>query len=191
LESERHVALLAPAPERENVDADSQRDRGIEGRKACSGSVRPTPRSSSLEGAKPRHSEGVRDLHGSTRLECDGANPSVSHAEEFRMLTVLSAVAIPLALGSPGQPHLDTQTAPTFKSPVRLMAGDALLGEDRLYPSPVFHDMNGDGLLDIVVGDLQGRLTLALQGKVDGARTFAAETEVEASDGKRLDFHHG
>jgi hypothetical protein len=70
------------------------------------------------------------------------------------------------------------------------MAGDALLGEDRLYPSPVFHDMNGDGLLDIVVGDLQGRLTVALQRKDEGPRTFAAETEVGAADGKRLDFHN-
>jgi hypothetical protein len=50
--------------------------------------------------------------------------------------------------------------------------------------------VNGDGLLDIVVGDLPGRLTVALREKGTDARAFAAETQVMASDGKRIDFHN-
>jgi hypothetical protein len=70
------------------------------------------------------------------------------------------------------------------------MAGDAFLGEDRLYPSPVFRDMNGDGLLDIVGGDLRGKLTIALRVPGKDPRAFAAETPMNAADGKPIDFHN-
>lgn len=83
---------------------------------------------------------------------------------------------------------LPAQDAPRFAPPVRLRAGDAFLGVDRLYPSPVFHDMNGDGRADIVVGDLRGRITIALREEGDGPARFAAETKLMAQDGKELDF---
>jgi hypothetical protein len=84
----------------------------------------------------------------------------------------------------------DTPPAPNFAPPVRLMAGEEFLGGDRLFPSPVYHDVNGDGLLDIVVGDLWGRLTVALRRKGADPRAYEAETELMAADGKRLDFHN-
>ncbi len=80
--------------------------------------------------------------------------------------------------------------APKLAPPVRLKAGDKFLGEGRLYPSPVLHDMNGDGLPDIVVGDLWGHLTVALRLAGDGPPRYGAETKVMASDGKELDFHN-
>jgi hypothetical protein len=76
---------------------------------------------------------------------------------------------------------------PTFAEPVRLKAGDKFLGENRLFPSPVFHDMNGDGRADVVVGDLIGKLTVALRTG-DGAPAYAAETKQQALDGKELHF---
>jgi len=72
-----------------------------------------------------------------------------------------------------------------FAAPVRLQAGDKLLGKGRLYPSPAAHDINGDGRFDIVVGDLRGHLTYALQQQ-DG--TFGDEQKLKATDGKVLDF---
>jgi hypothetical protein len=53
----------------------------------------------------------------------------------------------------------------------------------------VFRDMNGDGRLDVVVGDLRGHLTVALQLPGD-ARSFGAETDLNGADGKVLDFHN-
>ena len=80
-------------------------------------------------------------------------------------------------------------TAPTFAPPVRLMAGDKFVGQGRLYPSPVFHDLNGDGLPDLVVGDLLGKLTVALR-KPGKALAFEPEVPVKDVDGKPIDFHN-
>lgn len=77
----------------------------------------------------------------------------------------------------------------SFAAPVRLLAGDKFLGENRLYPSPVYHDVNGDGLADIVVGDLRGRLTVALR-KPSAAIAYEAEKPVQDELGKDIDFHN-
>ena len=80
--------------------------------------------------------------------------------------------------------------APQFAAPVRLDAGGKGLGENRLYPSPVFHDVDRDGLPDLVVGDLRGKITVALRMKGDGPARYAAETKLFAKDGKELDFQN-
>lgn len=79
---------------------------------------------------------------------------------------------------------------PTFAEPVRLKAGDKFLGENRLFPSPVFHDMDGDRRADVIVGDLRGKLTVALRSAGTDPRAFAAETKLLALDGTELDFHN-
>jgi hypothetical protein len=78
---------------------------------------------------------------------------------------------------------------PAFAAPVRLKAGESFLGENRLFPSPVYHDLNGDRCTDIVVGDLRGHLTVAYG--VPGKRgTFGAEEKVLGADGQILDFEN-
>lgn len=74
-----------------------------------------------------------------------------------------------------------------FALPKQLHAGEALLGKSRLYPSPVAHDIDGDGLADLVVGDLRGHLTYALRLPGDGIR-FGNEQQLEDAEGKILDF---
>ena len=72
-----------------------------------------------------------------------------------------------------------------FHDPIRIEAGDKMLGKGRMYPSPAAHDINGDGRFDIVIGDLRGHLTFALQG-ADG--TFGSEQKLKDAHGKVLDF---
>lgn len=80
--------------------------------------------------------------------------------------------------------------SPNFAPPVRLLAGDKFLGEARLYPSPVWHDLNGDGAADLVIGDLRGHLTVAHRaGKVNAAG-YAAEDKVLGADGKIVDLQN-
>jgi hypothetical protein len=77
----------------------------------------------------------------------------------------------------------------SFAPPVRLRAGEAFLGQGRLYPSPVYHDLDGDRLADLVVGDLRGHLTVAR--RVAGATpTFAKEDKVLGADGKIVDLQN-
>ena len=86
------------------------------------------------------------------------------------------------------RPH-DTPAAAdemvSFAAPVRLMAGDEYLGTGRMYPSPAVHDWNGDGRNDVLIGDLHGRVTVALRGE-DGA--LGAEAKAKTRDDELLDF---
>ncbi|HEX6884343.1 MAG TPA: hypothetical protein VF530_13270 [Planctomycetota bacterium] len=82
-----------------------------------------------------------------------------------------------------------TSPAPArFAPPVLLEAGDKLLGARRLYPSPGFHDVDGDGRADLVIGDLWGRFTVARRLADDGPPRFGAEDWLLARDGEKLDF---
>jgi hypothetical protein len=105
-----------------------------------------------------------------------------------------SCCALPFVVGALCAPLLAQGESrlgePKFAPPVRLKAGDKFLGFNRYFPSPVLHDVNGDGLPDIVVGDLFGRLTVALRQPGAGAPVFGAETKLLAADGQPLDFHN-
>jgi hypothetical protein len=103
-----------------------------------------------------------------------------------RVLLRASLALVPGALCAP----LLAQGEAKFAPPVRLMAGGKFLGGNRLFPSPVLHDVNGDGLPDMVVGDQFGRLTVALRQPGAGAPVFGAETKLLAADGQPLDFHN-
>lgn len=103
----------------------------------------------------------------------------------------LCALAIAASALSPSDARAQRSSeSQRFASPVRLMAGDKLLGERRLYPSPMYHDVNGDGRTDIVVGDLRGHITVALREAGDGAPRFGPESALQDAHGKDIDFHN-
>ena len=102
-------------------------------------------------------------------------------------LFALVLVGNAVLFGSPG--WADETGAARVAAPERIRAGDAFLGAGRYYPSPVLYDVDGDQRLDIVVGDLMGRVTVARRwaGK---APAFLAEKPLPDRDGKPLRFHN-
>ena len=79
---------------------------------------------------------------------------------------------------------------PVFAAPVRIKAGEAFLGQGRYYPSPVLHDIDGDKHLDIVIGDLFGRVTVARRVPAEDGLRVKAETALKNRNGKPLKFHN-
>jgi hypothetical protein len=73
-----------------------------------------------------------------------------------------------------------------FKAPVQLMAGDVELGRRKMYPSPASFDVDGDGIKDLVLGGLSGRVTWSRR-TADG---LGPEKPMERTDGKQLDFNN-
>ena len=91
-----------------------------------------------------------------------------------------------LSWGAGGAEAEPTSAAPRFAPPVRLKAENQFLAAKRHYPSPVMHDVNGDGRLDMVIGDLFGALTVNLRTE-DG---WAKKAVMKGADGQPLDFHN-
>jgi hypothetical protein len=104
--------------------------------------------------------------------------------EDSLMPTTQSQLAIATLACAICLPNAAAQS-PQFANPVRLQAGDHLLGESRLYPSPACYDINGDGRLDVFIGDLMGHVTFALRHQ-DGS--FGNEQKLKDAEGKILDF---
>jgi len=78
----------------------------------------------------------------------------------------------------------------SFGTPECVQAGTMLAGIGRLYPSPVMHDADGDGLADLVVGDLFGTVTVSKRLAGDGPPRFGPEEPLLASDGNKLVFNN-
>jgi hypothetical protein len=78
-----------------------------------------------------------------------------------------------------------------FAPPVRLKAGEAFLGGGRYYPSPVLHDLDGDGKREILVADLMGSVTFAKITRAEGgAPKISAEAPLLGRDGQPIRFHN-
>ena len=109
----------------------------------------------------------------------------------MRALVVILAVGLTAAFLVTPASAQEARPADSFQAaPVLVRAGDANAGEGRLYPSPVMHDINGDGYADLLLGDLMGIITVAPRLPTDGPPRFGPEERLKAADGEDLKFHN-
>ena len=102
----------------------------------------------------------------------------------MKLLTVALAAFL---LSAPARAD-ETEQRVRFAEPVRIKAGSKFLGENRLYPSPVLHDVDGDKKIDVIVADLVGRVTVA--HRAGAAPVFKQEQPLLDSKGEQLSFHN-
>ena len=102
----------------------------------------------------------------------------------------MAATLIALSLVSTswiGPAPCQEAAAAEFAEPRKLHAGGALAGHGRLYPSPVMHDVDGDGRADLLIADLFGNVTWAKASANEPGR-FEAEQKLKMRDGEPLKF---
>ena len=108
--------------------------------------------------------------------------------EKLQALTLATA-GCAILFGSPAAAQGSDARA-KFAAPERIKAGEVFLGEGRLYPSPVLHDVDGDKQLDVVIGDLFGKVTFACREATRPAVMLGAEQQLKDRSGEQLKFHN-
>lgn len=98
-----------------------------------------------------------------------------------------TSIPLVLALASFSAPS-DNDDVPTFAAPVRLMAGEQPMGEGRLYPSPTLFDLDGDGVAEMIIGDLFGKLTVSKRIAGEDTTVWSEPEPLMGADGKALKF---
>ncbi|HQZ66758.1 MAG TPA: hypothetical protein PLY87_16815 [Planctomycetaceae bacterium] len=75
-----------------------------------------------------------------------------------------------------------------FRAPVQLKAGEGMMGQGILFPSPKMQDLDGDGVAEMLVGDLRGQLLVSKrQGGGDSTQWSALES-LKTADGEPIKF---
>ena len=97
------------------------------------------------------------------------------------MLT--TSLALVAALCAPGDSSV-------FAAPLRLTAGGVPMGNDQLYPSPILYDVDGNGALEMVVGDLLGNLMVSERLPGDDTTAWSEPEPLEGADGESLEFNN-
>jgi hypothetical protein len=103
---------------------------------------------------------------------------------------LLPSIAITLILAADPPARAPAGAEAKFAPPVRLTAGDGMMGSTRLYPSPVLHDLDGDGSAEIVVGDLFGDLTVSHRVAGDDLTKWGPPVHLTNRTGERLNFNN-
>lgn len=98
-----------------------------------------------------------------------------------RQLPFLLATTALSAAAAPAQTF-------SFAPPARILAGENLLGDGLPFPSPTIGDLDGDGVLDVLIGDVSGNISVASGKRVDGRLSFGPERRLEAGKAGLLAF---
>jgi hypothetical protein len=116
-------------------------------------------------------------------------SPFITEIFPVQFTTFISLAALATAALA-GASQAQEEAPVRFKKPVRIMAGEGHLGAEMYYPSPRVHDVNGDGVMDIVLGDLFGSVTLACGKKTDTGVMLEKAVPLKGQDGKALKFEN-
>lgn len=103
------------------------------------------------------------------------------------------SISLPVVLALAGVPHPvdnDDEVGAAFAAPVRLMAGGEPMGNGQYYPSPVLFDLDGDGVAEMIVGDLIGNLMVSKRLPGDDPAAWSKANPLEGADGKPIRFHN-
>ena len=112
------------------------------------------------------------------------------------MITLSALLLLALLIATPAMAQEAALTPPgngkgaSFAAPVLLSAGEKIMGGDKIYPSPMMFDLDGDKRLEMYVGDLWGNLWIS-QKLPGGALTEWGElTALNDVDGNKLEFNN-
>jgi len=102
----------------------------------------------------------------------------------MRIVTVFTLMAaglcVPIAAAD--------DPVPLFRTPVQLKAGEAMMGEGILYPSPKLQDLDGDGVSEMLIGDLWGKLWFSKLRASGESTQWTTLEPVQTADGKPIKF---
>jgi hypothetical protein len=106
----------------------------------------------------------------------------VPHRPVQAAVALLFAGVLAAGLSADTPPAKETSAADLFEKPVRLKAGDAYIdsGDAWGHSGPCFHDVDGDGLRDLVVGDFSGLFRVYRNVGTDKEPRFAPHTYLMA-----------
>ena len=97
------------------------------------------------------------------------------------VVTLLAAgLCVPIAAAD--------DAVPPFRTPVQLKAGEAIMGAGILYPSPKLQDLDGDGVSEMLIGDLRGQLLFSKRQGSGDATQWTTLEPVQTADGKPIKF---
>ena len=119
-------------------------------------------------------------------------HPPLTTNRSLKLLNYFLRIACALSLlaSLPSTVEGQNSSQSGLQSPTRIRAGRAFLGEGRKYSSPTAYDINGDGKVDIFIGDLEGSMTLAKGAKKGKNVQFGKEKPAKNSQGGQLTFNN-
>lgn len=97
-------------------------------------------------------------------------------------------LTLPLTLLAAVSAFEDADDVAAFAAPKLLLSGTKAVGQGQLYPSPVLFDVDGDGDLELVTGNLMGRLWYHERAEGDDPAAWSRRMPLKGANGEGLEF---
>ncbi|MEZ6059804.1 MAG: hypothetical protein R3C19_05535 [Planctomycetaceae bacterium] len=104
-------------------------------------------------------------------------------------MRVTISVCSLLLLCSAWLPRASAEDAKSlFQKPVQLTAANEPMGNGIYYPSPKLQDLDGDGVAEMLIGDLTGRLLFAKRSGDENSTAWSQLEPLTTADGQPIKF---